>query len=209
MQGGKVKSAFSLVEVVVVVAILAILFAIGVTMAGPALEDGRRATCASQIRQIFVASHLYSSDYDSRDRAPELEGVPSIQGDIATALAPYGMTRDMWFCPSSSQDYLQHLVMTYGVAAGIVAQGPDDKIGQRAEAAFLAIVKKMGGQYPIILCPVHDQFYYWPSDPPDKRMKMAPWFIWSDVYGSIHSGRLEGYPRVPPYEFHFTKPPSR
>lgn len=49
------QRGFSLVEIVVVVAIIAVLAAIGYSVSAPAREKARQATCISQLKQIYSA----------------------------------------------------------------------------------------------------------------------------------------------------------
>lgn len=57
-------TGFTLIELLVVIAILAILAAILFPVFSRAREQGRRAACASNLRQIGVALSLYVQDYD-------------------------------------------------------------------------------------------------------------------------------------------------
>src|SRR6266542_2775355 len=60
------RPAFTLIELLVVIAIVAILAAILFPVFAAARERGRIATCASNVRQIGLASHMYAQDYDER-----------------------------------------------------------------------------------------------------------------------------------------------
>ncbi|HEY3780926.1 MAG TPA: type II secretion system protein [Fimbriimonadaceae bacterium] len=59
-----VRRAFSLIELLVVVAILSILLAVLFPVLGRAKQEANKATAMSNIRQLSVASALYSGDYD-------------------------------------------------------------------------------------------------------------------------------------------------
>jgi len=77
----KYKKGFTLIELLVVIAIIAILAAILFPVFAKAREKARQATCTSNLKQIGVAVHMYTQDWD--------EGLP-----------PYGMgtTQSYWFC---------------------------------------------------------------------------------------------------------------
>jgi len=58
------RRAFTLIELLVVIAILAILAAILFPVLARAREQGRRASCASNLRQLGLAAKMYSQDHD-------------------------------------------------------------------------------------------------------------------------------------------------
>jgi prepilin-type N-terminal cleavage/methylation domain-containing protein/prepilin-type processing-associated H-X9-DG protein len=90
------RSAFTLIELLVVIAIIAILAAILFPAFARARENGRKASCQSNLKQIGLATQMYLQDYDS-------VFMPYMQGP-ATApralLQPYHASRQVWVCPS-------------------------------------------------------------------------------------------------------------
>src|SRR5690348_10493162 len=66
------KGAFTLIEILVVIAIIGILAALVFVAAGPAKNKARRAECANNLRQINVGLRMYSDD--SADKAPRTPG---------------------------------------------------------------------------------------------------------------------------------------
>ena len=60
------RGAFSLVELLVVLAILAVLTAISVPAVRGALENGQRAKCASNMKSIGAGIHLYAAEKDGK-----------------------------------------------------------------------------------------------------------------------------------------------
>ena len=60
------KSRFTLIELLVVVAIIAILAALLLPALTRAREEGRKAVCLSNIRQLTQATAAYANDFDDR-----------------------------------------------------------------------------------------------------------------------------------------------
>jgi prepilin-type N-terminal cleavage/methylation domain-containing protein/prepilin-type processing-associated H-X9-DG protein len=66
--------AFTLTELLLVIAILTILAAVLMPVFAAAREAARRTTCLSNLRQLVVAHHLYVQDYDDTLPAWSLPG---------------------------------------------------------------------------------------------------------------------------------------
>jgi prepilin-type N-terminal cleavage/methylation domain-containing protein/prepilin-type processing-associated H-X9-DG protein len=60
----RLNSAFTLIELLVVIAIIAILTAIVLPVLQQAREDGRKAGCVSNLKQIGMSIFEYAQDYD-------------------------------------------------------------------------------------------------------------------------------------------------
>lgn len=58
------RAGFTLIEVLVVIAILALLIGILLPALSQARHQARRAACAANLRQIGVAIHLYADDFE-------------------------------------------------------------------------------------------------------------------------------------------------
>ena len=70
--------AFTLVELLVAIAIIAILASILFPVFGQVREKGRQAACQSNQRQIGMALGMYVSDYD--DRLPDRRDLKTVLG---------------------------------------------------------------------------------------------------------------------------------
>ncbi len=99
------RAGFTLVEILVVLAIIGILAAILFPVFGRAREAAKRASCSSNLKQLGVAFQLYTKDYADRYPFPgnfqgwkaptaswvtstDNEGVASINLDPATGTYP-------------------------------------------------------------------------------------------------------------------------
>ncbi len=58
------KKGFTLIELLVVIAIIAILAAMLLPVLGKAQEQANRSVCASNLRQLSLALHMYAQDYN-------------------------------------------------------------------------------------------------------------------------------------------------
>jgi prepilin-type N-terminal cleavage/methylation domain-containing protein len=83
------KSGFTLLELLIVIAIIAVLSSLLIPVIASAIRSARRATCASQIANIKAALVSYSSDTGSFPRRPGPIGTRDalFKNDIAYAYA--------------------------------------------------------------------------------------------------------------------------
>lgn len=110
-----IRRAFTLVELLIVIAILAVLAAVLFPVFSQAKETGKRTVCLNNLRQIGLGLTIYLSDYD--DRLPDRRDLKSSlpggykpwstwppsdprSGWAAVILEHYMKQNNLWGCPS-------------------------------------------------------------------------------------------------------------
>ena len=105
------SSAFSLLEVLITIAILALLAALASPAIGSAIDRGHAVKCTANLRSIGVAIQQYVADNDFRFPPIETDP-PTLGNDGKTALEtlePYGISASTLTCPADT-----HNVAKYG-----------------------------------------------------------------------------------------------
>lgn len=106
------KTAFTLIEILVVIAIIAILAAILFPVFARARENGRRASCQSNVKQILLGILQYTQGYDERfplmlfaENAPGAAFGAGNDGETVLwnqTVQPYLKSIQIFQCPNSS-----------------------------------------------------------------------------------------------------------
>lgn len=102
MRSGPRRRGFTLVELLIVTAIIAVLAALLFPVFAQARERARSATCLSHLRNLDTAMLMYAQDYD--EHLP-LAAAPTTVKPFFLAwhnlIDPYVRNKQVWLCPSS------------------------------------------------------------------------------------------------------------
>lgn len=106
--GGVIRAAFSLVELLVVLAVIGILAGLLLPSLLRARFNSKVAVCLNQYRQWGIAAGVYAAD-DGKGRLPSFR-LPTdkltfidpwiVAMEMVTNMATHGVTAPMWFCPT-------------------------------------------------------------------------------------------------------------
>ncbi|HEY3267550.1 MAG TPA: DUF1559 domain-containing protein [Armatimonadota bacterium] len=100
----KWRAGFSLVELLVVVAIVAILAAMLFPAFARARDRGNEAACLSNLRQLGVAAQAYADDHDGfmppGHAVRTGDGPPAAPADWYSRLEPFVRSPELLLCPS-------------------------------------------------------------------------------------------------------------
>ena len=153
-----VRPAFTLVELLVVIAIIGILAAILFPVFARARENGRRASCQSNLRQIGLGLIQYSQDYDEILIA-DWYGTPNetlppnsplgVSYKWEDAAFPYIKSEQVFMCPSA----VGGAAVPYTYYKNLTAPRASDNLGS------YTIIHGYGNNQPDRTPPVSHPFF--------------------------------------------------
>ncbi len=154
------KRAFTLVELLVAVAVIAILAGLLLPAFSQAKENGRRTSCASNLRQINLAIRFYASDYsDGLPVLPNPNPYPNGVGAYYKQLVkgylgltgPASPNEKVFICPSDpiictqiGHAFTSYTFNGFEVGPGAIARITGQKLGAIKSAARAVLA----GEWP-------------------------------------------------------------
>lgn len=100
----KAVKAFTLIELLIVIAIIAILAAILFPVFGRARENARRSSCQSNLKQLGLAFMQYDQDFDSWLPGSQVYTCDTCSTYVSwpSVIQPYVKSEQIFVCPSTS-----------------------------------------------------------------------------------------------------------
>jgi prepilin-type N-terminal cleavage/methylation domain-containing protein len=183
----RIGKAFTLIEVIVVILILAIVASLIFPTFGRSRESGRQAVCISNLRQIQVAINIYASDSDVSE-------LGMLRADPYT-LGPYVSSREIFYCPDWPSSLRSEVSSSYQwrflrPPVPNPANPENDELFQRQYDESLKEYQRLGDEYPLLICHVHDELYYQPSEVGDSKLTTGAFVIELRNGGSVFRGRM-------------------
>lgn len=155
------QEGLTLIELLMVIAILIVLWAIIFAALGPVREKGRQAVCISNLRQIGQAIQMYRQDYGGKE--PE-GGAAYYELGLPRSLMDLPLFRkepQVFKCPDENWHEQVPISYGYGVC--------DDRIPGECDPgpSFSQLIAEKGDEYPLV-------FDFW-HDPDWGNVKKLTW----------------------------------
>jgi len=172
------RRAFTLIELLVVVSIIALLIAILLPSLSRARKQARRVVCASNLRSLVTAVHVYANVNGDRlvtagmahggsvdEHAAWMNQLEAYYGNALVARCPSDKSVH-WRVPLSGTEQLRRssYASNYYTVAAIGGRGPYDKLAEfrsPASTVYMVELAEEGG----FACSDHVHPETWWSDP--------------------------------------------
>jgi prepilin-type N-terminal cleavage/methylation domain-containing protein len=128
----KSRRGFTLLELLVVIGVIAVLAALGITVASGIRSRAERVQCMTNLRGLYVAAESYLQQNGSWPQIPMADESETADEDYASAwiaaLAPFGATQKTWICPTMQRGmHSPDLSKPENVRVDYIASNFDDK----------------------------------------------------------------------------------
>ncbi len=166
------QRGWTLIEILVVIAIIAVLAGLIYAVGAYALERSRQATCVSNLRQIGMALKMYMEDYRQADWDTEIASYSGIedQHERERLVARWGFPKDLYWlfqsgyirderlfkCSRSTLhtfrvQYAYHYpAFLYDPARSGLRLPPSEEVGVNTWWDYLWVLKQREWNYPIV-----------------------------------------------------------
>jgi len=163
------RRAFTLIELLIVVAILAILGAIVYVLLGGAREKSKQVVCISNLRQIGIAVAMYRSDYDMKGG----RGFPNVWQALGVPKNPWQLYFGKYITDHRIHQCPDDPERPYNFSYAWCAWTPDDSPVRPVMPDTWLQYKEMGDQLMVAEDVNHWDQYYFRINAPDQDPK---WF---------------------------------
>ena len=183
------RHAFTLVELLTILAILTLLAGIIFAMSAGPREKGRETMCSSNLHQIYLGLQLYSADYPGPEQMPGLGDIKLLPR--VPAILKYVPSHDVFYCPNSTAAMKKKAWSTYEINFLLLDPTQDPKIATYLDQ-WEAELKNLGGASPLVICNIHDETYYGPTEQDVDPDLVSPYQIHLRLDGGVTAGRFPG-----------------
>ncbi len=184
--------AFTVLDVVLALLILALLAGLIFTSLTPSREQARQAACISNLRQIYAALELYAQDNDWAEALPGLDHLRLIRSH--RDLTPYLKSSKIVYCPDTPSDAFEIWSSTYSwpIMSAPVGSPVADMLAEK--------LRLHGADTPIVVCSIHDEMYYLPREASADSSLLGRFEIQLCAGGHVKKNRVDQ-----PRTYNFTR----
>jgi len=190
-----------LIELLVVVAIISILAAILFPVFAQARERARRASCASNLKQIGLAYMQYVQDYDEK-LPPAFIGIYNMgtnkgynepRNNWYSVMQPYIKSEQVLFCPSAiNNTYSSYFAMLIGYKNSSKALPPFSAYNYASESKMVSLASAARPSESIVMFEDSYSDFGAHADP-RRQFSSSDWsdlttYDWKSAYPGRHQG---------------------
>ena len=169
----RLYTGFTLLELLVVLAIVGALSALLFAAMGPAREKARVSSCASNLHQIGHAFSMYIQDYDGVEPQLGVQTTHAALGLPPASIGPkfwrmYGLDKSgVLFCPS--QHYMPNQRQPKNRLTSYFSPA---FYGERVIPGYSQLVAQLGPNLTLMSCEMHNVSTDWANMPKGTKKKV-------------------------------------